>query len=397
MTAHSSILGGSNAQRLMVCPASYQELLRSPNADVSSSYADEGSMMHEVVSAEVGGLLVPEHLIANLTQEQRETIDKAKAMLKTFMKAWGGGFRVAAIEETIPFPGVPGSFGTVDLVLASKTHVLVPDWKFGAGVPVTALYELPDGSDMVNPQLAFYAICAKAQRPRLFKNKKIVLAIIQPRLDSLSEVVTDEEELADYQKSMTAAYAEAIGRNPHRERGEHCRFAACKSTCKLWTGPLLDINKMDPTLAALKASQAPALVGQYGEFLSRAMSIAEMAETWSEEIRRQAHIHLSDGGLVPGWKLVPKRGTRKWVKSEAETAEALMEAGIDHADIYTEPELKSVKQVEDAIKSNKKLTIPEELHNMVSTGTTIAHDDDDRPRATHATAIADLRSALNKL
>jgi hypothetical protein len=392
MTSHSTILGGSNAQRLLACPASHQELMRSPDTDTSSIYADEGSMLHEVISARLTGM----EMNIVLEQEQEATLQKALTSLHALKKAWGGGFRINAIEETIPFPGVPGSFGTCDLVLSSKTHVLVVDWKFGSGVPVSALYELPDGSDMVNPQLAFYAICARAQRPKLFNGKKIVLVIIQPRLDSVSEVVTDNEELDQFKESMTNAYIEAIGRDPHRERGEHCRFARCKVTCKLWTGPLLDLSALDPNKAALRGSQTPAAQAEYSTFLTRALAVAEFAETWAEEIRRQAHLYLTDGGLIGGWKLVPKRGTRKWIGSDGETAEALMRAGVEHADIYTKPELKSVKQVEDALKP-KKLAVPESLFQMVSTGTTLAHDDDDRPTATHATAIADLRTALKGL
>jgi hypothetical protein len=366
--------------------------MRSPDTDVASSYADEGSMLHDMKAADIAGLPRPP---IELSAEQVETLDKAGAMLKKLTKAWGGGFRVAAVEETIPFPGVPGSFGTVDLVLHSKTHVLIADWKFGSGVPVSALYELPDGYDMVNPQLAFYAICARAQRPKLFKGKKIVLVIIQPRLDSLSEVVTDHEELDDFKARLTAAYSEAIGRNPHRERGEHCRFARCKSTCKLWTGPLLTLEALDPNKAALRGSQSNAAEAGYATFLSTAMGVVELAETWAEEIRRQAHAYLSDGGTVAGWKLVPKRGTRQWKDPVVVTTD-LMRIGALPEDIFTEPQLKSVAQVEKALKP-RQIDLPEDLYQVVSSGTTIAHDDDKRPAATHATAIADLRTALKTL
>ncbi len=385
MTAHSSILGGSNAARLLACPASFQEALRAPVPDVESPYAAEGTLLHEVIANRIQRGDPAD--VPMLTDEQEAVIRKALAMLADLKQQLGGKFRIMAVEQTLPFPGVSGSFGTVDLVLASKTCVVVPDWKFGAGVPVKALYDLGD-SDALNPQGAFYAICARARWKHLFKGRQIAVAIIQPRLDNLSVAMTDNEELDDFEKALTAAYLEALGRNPFREKGEHCRFATCRATCALWTGPVLDLSAIDPH-AALKASVTPT---DYAAYLSRALEMAEIAEGWCDEIRRQAHVYLEDGGLVAGWKLVPKRATRKW-REDANVDVELRALGAVTEDIWTEPELRSVKQCEDRLKK-RGIVLPDDLHHAVSSGTTIAHGDDRRPETTHATVTVELRKAL---
>ena len=181
VNTHSSILGGSNAARLLACPASYLEQLRNPSQkDVTSSYAEEGTMLHSMIAGMVGGEGAVEDMI---TTEQAEVLMTAKQALDDLKQRYGGKFRIVGVESMLPFPGItPASFGSVDLVLANKTHVLVVDWKFGKGIPVKALYEDDVLGDMVNPQLAFYAVAARARFKRSFKNKQMVVAIIQPRM-----------------------------------------------------------------------------------------------------------------------------------------------------------------------------------------------------------------------
>jgi hypothetical protein len=396
MTSHSAILGGSNAQRLLMCPASYSEQMKSPIADVESEYAAEGTALHAAISLCVEKRIKPQTLLGTffgnyeIDADRVAVLDRALAELDALMRQYGGGFRMLALERTLPLPGVSGAFGSVDLIMVSKTTVLVSDWKFGAGVPVKAIYQ--DGDcDFLNPQLAFYTSAARAAYPRRFKGKKIVTAIIQPRLDpATSYAETDDQELDDFLAAFHAAFVEALGRNPHRERGDHCRFALCKATCPLWVGPVFELADLDPK--AIRPATPPS---DYGTFLSRALAMAKVAETWAEEIRKQGHLFLEDGGSIPYWKLVPKRGTRQWLDAEVAPDE-LLNLGADDDDVWTEPELRSVAQVEKRLKK-RKIELPSRLYHTVSTGTTIAPDDDPRPNATRGEVVIELRQALKAL
>jgi hypothetical protein len=275
--------------------------------------------------------------------------------------------------------------------------VIIVDWKFGAGVAVKAAYPTDDnGGEQVNPQLMFYAICARAAFRAKFRKKKIVLAIIQPRFpEPLDLVEVTDEELDEFHQAFQHAFVQALSRGARRERGEHCRFAACKATCPLWVGPVVELSVLDPRRAAMEASLQPIEATEYGNYMSAALDMATLAETWAEEIRKQGHVFLQDGGVIPFWKLVPKRGLRKWA-DEAATPEALDALGASYEDQFTEPELRSVAQVEKALKARGK-TLPEDMWMLVSSGTTIARSDDPRPESTHGQVIENARNALKRL
>ena len=51
MSAHSSIVGGSNAGRLLACPGSFQATQAlPPTVDTPSEYAEEGSFAHVIMA-----------------------------------------------------------------------------------------------------------------------------------------------------------------------------------------------------------------------------------------------------------------------------------------------------------------------------------------------------------
>ena len=106
---------------------------------------------------------------------------------------------------------------------------------------------------------------------------------------------------------------------------------------------------------------------------------AEVAllEQWIADLRALAHQALEAGVEVTGWKLVEKRATRKWVDEE-KTAASLSEQ-FTHDEIYDQ-KLKSPAQMEKLLKKSG-MEIPEGLVVAVSSGTTIAPEDDPRPKA----------------
>jgi Protein of unknown function (DUF2800) len=46
--------------------------------------------------------------------------------------------------------------------------------------------------------------------------------------------------------------------------------------------------------------------------ISELLDKADVIETWLKAVRAYAQELIEAGDHVPGWKLVPKRGTRKW-------------------------------------------------------------------------------------
>jgi hypothetical protein len=101
---------------------------------------------------------------------------------------------------------------------------------------------------------------------------------------------------------------------------------------------------------------------------------------------------LEAGKPVPNYKLVAKRGTRKWT-NESEAVESLLALGLTNDDIY-DSKLVSPAQAEKKLKA-LKLPMPDDVVAVVSSGSTMAHESD--PRPTVLLIGQQLTNALNKL
>ena len=414
--AHSAIVGGSTAARLLNCPGSHQAQLSLPvSADVPSQYAEEGTFAHKVmdrimlirqtVPLDTGGFnpfVTVRHFLGHkfydreLTQVHLdEMIEPALVHLAKLEAEYGGGFEVLAVEKSVDFPGVPGAHGTVDLILGSATTILLVDWKFGGGVPVTAVYHSSDG-DLVNPQLMFYATAAKNSARHFFKGRTIcAIAIIQPRTDvPLSHTTITNKELKWFGEDLRTAVAKAIARDPERQKGEWCRWAPCKVNCPLWTGPLLDLAslKLVPRTDMIAIAKD---VTPYAEYLARAKTLVDQLALFSKEVNDQLHAYLEDGGKVLGWKLKLKAKQRKWIDEDT-VEQTLHDLGFEADEIW-KSELVTFAKAE-ATARRLGVKIPEHLRAAPPTNeTTVTTSDDPAPAVERHTAIEQFTAALADL
>jgi hypothetical protein len=126
-----------------------------------------------------------------------------------------------------------------------------------------------------------------------------------------------------------------------------------------------------------------------GEYLAK----ADMLEGWVKDLRALAHQMLEAGKPVPGYKLVPKRATRQWT-DQGDAYKALTSMGLAIDDWWEPAELLSPAKVEKILKRHK-LALPADIVVSVSSGTTMASEDDPRP----AVGISSdrMRAALTKL
>jgi hypothetical protein len=414
MAKHSSIVGGSNAGRLLNCPASHQAILAlPPSVNISSEYAEEGTAMHAVMDALMRARsqgIKPAELrnvarswVTREFHDRKLTFEHIDTMVVPALNAlgdleayYGGGFSVIGVELRVRFPGLPGAFGTLDLMLQSQTHLLHVDWKFGAGVGVSALYPAADGvGEIVNPQLMFYLASARNTFRKSYSRKTMVVAIIQPRgVEPLTHTTVVPREVKMFVEDIHAAVLAAIDRDPPRIRGEHCRFAPCKLTCPHWTGPLLDLSALGaaPPKAIVREST---VVTAYGHYLAKAKLLVDSLVMLKAEIDEQMHAYLEAGGTIPGWRLKAKAKQRQWVDMET-VADALEELGFAEPDIWQE-KLQTFQHV-DAVAKRMGVTIPEHLRVAPPTNeTTIARTDDPAPVVEPHVAVEQFRAALAQL
>ena len=370
---HSKIVGGSTAKRVMNCPGSVALVQKMP-PQPSNKYADEGTLLHNVIAEIVMSDKHPEEFLGTTYNEQVLTLDLIDNKLVPALAALdvidpNKEMEIEA-ETRVGFGDLlPGVFGSTDLIGRIGNRAVVLDWKFGDGVAV----EVEE-----NPQLMFYAAAAmrtEEAKWAFVDVEEIEMVIVQP--PAVKRWVTTPARIAQFEKDLVKAVKLAQQPNAELKVGDHCRWCAAKPICPQMTGA---VDR------ALKTQIESIDVQTLGSYLAN----ADILEDWIKDLRALAHQILDSGAPVPGYKLVAKRGTRQWV-DEAKAHVELAKLGVEP---YKEPELVSPAQAEKELKK-RKLTLPDDLVVSVSSGTTLASADDPRPAVLQISSH--LRGAFFKL
>ncbi len=406
MSKHSTIVGGSTAGRLLACPASLSRTRAlPPSADAPSEYADEGTAMHAVMDLlmrerasdlphDAGAHLGKMFHDRALTHEHIDTmVYPALEHLATLQEEFdtAGAFEVVGVEQRVTFPGIPGAFGTVDLILQNDRFTLLVDWKFGQGIGIKTVYSDGEGA-IVNPQLMYYASAALKTKPSLFARRRIVVAIIQPRgLEPLTFTEITRHEIKNFVEDLHNSVLAAVDRDPPRRKGEHCRFAPCKIDCPLWVGAVLDLTALKP----VERTTAVKRPTPYGDYLARAKALVDTVIQFKNELDAQMHAYLENGGVIPGWRLKAKATRRQWV-DPVDVNRALLALGFGTSDIWRK-ELVTFQQAEATAK-RLGVAIPEELRVAPPpSGTTLATTDDPAPVVEPAALVEKFAASLRLL
>ena len=362
MAAHSNIVGGSTAKRVIACPGSVKLVQQMPPRP-SSRYADEGTLCHTIMEAVLTQDRQPEEFIGQTLNDVTVTAELIETKIRPAMAALGeidpNYDMTYECEAVVGFgDALPGVFGSADLVGRIGDTAIVLDWKFGDGVDV-AVEE--------NPQAMFYAAAAM-RTPKVawaFKGATSVECIIvQPTAAKpVKWWRTTPARIRDFERQLFAAVKEALGPDPSMQTGDHCRWCAAKPVCPLLTGA---VDR------AMKTSLQNIDAARLGEMLEQ----APLIEEYLASVRALAQQLLENGEPVPGFKLVQKRATRQWINQD-EAKAALSRLGLDETEL-TETKLVSPAQAEKALKK-RKIELPDELVVAVSTGTTLAPEKDPRP------------------
>ena len=153
---HSNIVGGSTAKRVIACPGSVALCAKMPSKP-SSSYADEGTLLHDIIAQVLNKDVQPETFLGceyeNITLTQDLLDTKLIPALEALDAIDPTKTMEIAVETRVSFGEdiLPGVFGSTDLLGRIGNRAYVIDWKFGDGVAVYA---------EENPQLMFYAAAA---------------------------------------------------------------------------------------------------------------------------------------------------------------------------------------------------------------------------------------------
>jgi hypothetical protein len=372
---HSNIVGGSTAKRVINCPGSVALVQKMPPKP-SSKYADEGTLLHDTIAEHLATLQPLETFIGKKYEDQVLTQDliddklvPALALLDEIDPKQEMTYEV---ETRVGFGDLlPGVFGSTDFVGRLGDKAVVLDWKFGDGVAVTA---------EENEQLMFYAAAAMRTTALQWAFEgatEIECVIVQPPM--IRRWTTTPERIAQFEHQLVKAVKAAEQPDAGLKAGEHCRWCAAKPVCPQMTGAV------DRALQVQLQEIDAATLGRY-------LANADVLEGWITDLRALAFQLLEKNIPVPGYKIVQKQARRQWV-DDTKAIAALHDMGVPRDELFSPEEIRSPAQIEKVLKK-RKLALPDDLVKSVSSGTTLASEDDSRPAVLQ---LGDLRAAISKL
>jgi hypothetical protein len=357
---HSKIVGGSTAKRVINCPGSVALVAEMP-PQPSSSYAEEGTLLHDEISRFLGDLDY------RFTCSQELIQDKLWPALDLLDEIDPDKTMEYAVETRVGFGDLlPGVFGSTDLMGRIGNKAIILDWKFGAGVPVPA---------EENEQLMFYAAAAMRtpEAKWVFDGAtEVELVIIQP--PTIKRWTTTIKRIKQFEQTLIRAVKIAEQPDAPLKNGDHCRWCAAKPVCPIMTGAV-------DRAVAIKMDKID--VDKIGAYLHN----ADLLEDWIKDLRSLAEEMMKKGKPVPGWKMVPKRATRSWVKEE--------DAKVALLQHLKESEVMVTKLISPAAAEKLMKKLPDGLTVAISSGNTIAPESDPRPAV--VLIGQQLNAALSKL
>jgi hypothetical protein len=423
--AKHAILGPSSADRWLNCPGSVAMSEGLP--DSSSEYADEGTAAHFLAahcletktevkehkgrfiylmqSAESGDhyeifgsdTYPTADKILNefeVDDDMIEHVGKYVADVRVACMAVNGDLHVEQRLSIEYMTGEQGAEGTSDTVIASATHLIVIDLKYGQGVRV-------DAKD--NPQLKMYAASAVNKYGLLYDFDKVVVMINQPRLNHTSEHEYTLEEIRDFEAEVAVAARNVANASELDMVGDAgfaaflspsedaCRWCKAKATCPSLAKFIeTEIDADFEDLSGVKddAHYINLKVEEYvdPEVLSNKAKSIDLIEMWCKAVRGKVESVLLDGKPVPGFKLVEgKMGHRKWV--DEQEAEKVMKSMRLKVDEMYDLKLISPTTAEKVLKAKPKCwTRIKDQIIQTRGGPSVAPESDKRPAMviTHA-------------
>lgn len=385
MASHA-LLSASSSHRWLHCTGAPR--LEATFPDTTSEYAKEGTLAHELCELKLKkytttmakgtytrayNKIKKNELWAN---EMDETTDVYLEYIKSIMLSYKVA-PVVVIEKRVDFSQyVPEGFGTADCIILAGDTLHIIDYKHGKGVVVDADH---------NPQMMLYALGAMHDYSLLYKFSTIKMAIIQPRVNNISEFEMSSDELRKWGEEVVAPKAkEAYEMEGHTfEAGAWCGFcrakAQCRTRCEHFNA-MHSLTTKDPRLISLE---------ELGTYLEHGKDI----ESWYKDIKEYALSESLAGAEVPGWKAVEGRGSR--VFQDGDTAiQTLINGGVDESILY-ERKVLTLAQIEKAIgkKEFNELVGDQVVKNPGKP--TLVVDTDKRPRITNQPSAAQVFNTNN--
>lgn len=356
--AHA-LLSASSSHRWLNCPPSAMAAELYPATD--TEYTREGTLAHEV--AEYVARLGSTNTLEKINGEKipAEMLHCAQGYADYIQELITDPDAVVLLEQRLDFsPWVPGGFGTGDCVIIQGHRLDVVDYKYGAGVAVSAVG---------NTQMNLYGLGALNDFGDIYDIHEVGVHIYQPRMNNISVDVFRADHLREWGEAVKPIAALAAEGKGDLCSGEHCRFCPHAGGCPKLAADCLKVVNAHGGRAEVP-TLAPWMVADI-------LRQEPMVSAWLKAVKERALADLLKGEEIPGYKVVAGRGSREW-KEVSEVVAVLSGAGLPEEDYFTQPELLSPAKLEKSIGKKKVSELVGKLVVSVPGSPTIAPESDKR-------------------
>lgn len=396
-----SIFSPSASSRWMNCPGSLIPNILAP--DDTGIFAAEGTVAHELAEQWLTTGRKPKERLGEWVWIENGTdwfeIQITRGMfiyveeyVDVCMMTPGEKFIESRVDFSMLTP-VPGQKGTLDFCAIDDDTLYIRDLKYGKGVKVDAIK---------NTQLLIYAYAKYMEIRDFYYIKRIVICIVQPRLDHFEEWECTPEELMGFGELVKRKAAEAWNLDAPLVAGvKQCGFCRIRQTCPArlaMARQVLELRFPEDGQFPITDKQIKSLKEDLDEDLfylqfqtPKSLDNAQLAnvlkyrttiENWFKSLQTELTRRALAGEVIPGYKLVEGRSFRQF-EDEDKAVKALMEAGLDEDDIW-KVEIISPAQAEEALMSTglKRKELPKVLSPIVKStkgAATLAPMTDKRP------------------
>lgn len=374
-----ALLSASGAHRWLSCTPSAK--LEEQFPDSTSTYAEEGTLAHELCEIKVN-----KALLGMPTKTYNSTLKKIKGndLYQTEMDKYTDEYLdyilekvhsfdsppTVIVEKKVDFSSyVPEGFGTADCIILGDGELHIVDFKYGKGVEVSAEY---------NPQTMLYALGAYLEYSFLFQIEAVKMTIVQPRIGNISEYSMLVEELLEWAELIVKPKAQMawLG-NGDYTAGEHCKFCRARASCRERARKNLETENFELKKGPLLSPD------EIGEALKKAIDLAK----WAEDLKEYALAESLKGNDIPGWKAVEGRGSRNFTDNDL-AIKKLKEAGIAEELLYERKQY-TLAQIEKMVGTKDFKKIVGDLVVKNPGKPTLVVDTDKREKITNKVTAAE--------
>lgn len=368
---HHARFSPSKLSRILSCTGSvlFEEHIV---AKESSSYAQEGTRLHDLIAKTILSTQDGNHLTITepLVQECYDYV----SMLLSAPDA-----EIIGVEKKVtllPY-GEPDVYGTVDLAIyETENNVLhVIDWKFG--------YNIVYATE--NDQLLAYAAGLIATDDFTALNN-IVLHIFQPAIDHIHTWSISTEQLLKWIHDTMYTLADVRNNKVHYKPSvEACKWCKGAATCRANHDFNMSIAEDVFAQYIEIAEDRHVTPADLKDILNRGKAFKQYLTVIHDYIMNE----LMTKGEYPGYKLVAGRASRNWINEHDLIAWIGDDPDFDVDDVY-ETKLKTPAKVEKLNKAWKQDEGFQALYKKTSKPI-IVSDEDKRPTYNTASVFADVK------